>query len=221
MKAYIRASFILFFLSVSIVTINSAFSAENDEQFSLAIPLNEGIQAEAAQDYERAIESYRKVLFVDGMNVRAEYGLAFSLEKSGRTAKAVREYKIFLKLAKDDTVLPKEERDAYVAQANAALKALCQDNKGLACLSFLQINIFLVTGLLTLALLVKLLRAIGSAATTMQGDDKKLADLWKDRNALKNKERELRLFPIDFFTIVMIGLWILLCWVSFNILSGR
>ena len=222
MKAFMSIMVVICCVVVSEMVLHNGFSFADEKEFSLEIPLSEGIEAEVTQDYEKAIESYRKVLFVDGTNMRAQFGLARSLEKSGRTVNAIREYRIFLKIAKDDTTLPQSERAAYVADAESALQELCQGaTKGLACLSFFQINILLVTGLLGLVLLIKLVKTITERGPGIHDEDRKLVDIWKDKKVLAETEREIRLLPIDVVTIAMIGLWIFFCWQSYTILRGQ
>ncbi|MFC1809164.1 tetratricopeptide repeat protein [Candidatus Omnitrophota bacterium] len=200
------------------IGLSAVGTALDEEKFSLDVPLQEGIKAATEHDYERAVESFRKVLFVDGTNCRAQFGLARALEKIGKKKKAIREYKLFLRIASNDTRLSAQERTDLIEKAKSAVEKLRKDSKGFLSLSFTEINILLISIVLTVTLGIKLIRYSTTIFSRGTSDEKKLTSMWTDNAWLQDKEREIRSFPIDLFTVLMIILMVYFDWMSFRIL---
>lgn len=178
---------------------------------------NQGIQAEQAGDYEKAVELFRQVVFLDGADVKAQFFLAESLEKAGHLGKALREYKTCRILIRHDTRLTEEERKKFAADTQTAIDMLTAQRKQKHRFTFLDINIFILTIISTILLLVRLgrwLRYVGRRPE----EEKKLKKICLDQEWIEEKENEFCRFPLSCMSIGMLIVTGILYFLSFKIL---
>jgi len=194
--------------------------AVDKESFTLSIPLNEGIAAEASGNYDRAIESYRKVLFVDGADVETLFRLAEVLSKNGEPAKAYGEFKNFLRIAHDSNRITAEEKSRMIQRAEEVVSEVKKDRHGFGVLSFLDINVLLITFILSIAFLIRLFRHFGPLLDRDDKEKKDLKSIWVENYWEKQQEQTITGIPFGVFTFLMFALLIVFCILSHRILEN-
>lgn len=158
-------------------------------EFTLDVPFEEGKKALTDQNYPKAIESFRKVLFVDRSNAEASFYLAKALEDNKQPERALSEYRIFLKLVK-------EKVDSFQEMTTEAQETVLQMEEELQKIesqfSFLEWNVLFLAGFL----LVFFLYAGGNwcrqiVSNRIHDKRSQLGKLLVDNKWLSNKKHEI------------------------------
>jgi len=215
----LRGSFLVLFLCGFLLLSPENLFSKAKEGFNLSIPLSEGIEAEKKGDFDKAIESYRKVLFIDGADLSTQFRLADALLKNEKPTKAYKEFKIFLKNAKDSKRLKEEDKQKMIQYANEIVGKVEKDHKGLELLTFMDFNILIVAFFLTLVFLYQSINFVFSFLDRVPEDEKNLKGIWTDPYWKQQEEREFGALPQIFFSLGMFFVLVLFYFLSYQVIQ--
>jgi tetratricopeptide (TPR) repeat protein len=213
-------------VSISFFVVCPFVRADSDEWKKPVGPIIEEAQKYyASGDLDKTIESYRKVLFVDQFNARVSFALASALEEKGEMKKALKEYSYCMKLIQSDASLSGLEKQNLLKDAEARFAALDAQRKmndpfAQSELSFFEMNILVMAGVILFFLLYECIAKTGSFITHRR-IVREESKIWRDRYWERRKEREIRRLPFPVFPIIMHFLFFIILYKGYSVLKNN
>ena len=180
------------------------------------------------EEYEKAVESYRKVLFINSSNANAVFELASVYEKLNMSKQAKNEYAFFLKIVENDdsTSAAEKELNKKIARdwlQNWESKQEKKFFKYDGAVPFFNLVVVLSVFLFVFILLVRMFYLSVKKALAVK-ESKEQFRLWLDPYWQRQKEKEVgfkRVDPVRMILIVYVAVSILYMTHSFRVYGLR
>ncbi|MBU1864162.1 MAG: tetratricopeptide repeat protein [Candidatus Omnitrophica bacterium] len=184
------------FLIIGAITASFFLQPVCAEDTGLDKYYNEGQRYVQQGQFDKALENFKKVLYIDRNHSRSSWAVAEIYDKQGNLKKAEKELQYCLKVLDHDTTLSREQQQLLLVSAQEKIKEVELMRKidkvaYAGKLNMVELNVFLLACTISIFLLFKyflIIRTYISDKIRMHKEGK----IWIDRYWEKREDKEVR-----------------------------